>query len=219
MHGGVDDPCFVCLAVRRRWESHGEHCRTGRRHDELTRSSRNGDALRVRVTENVQRRSIVRERTMKRGCPEAQHDRRSARGDRDGRGDRDTCRPATTQRDDVLPFVVRRLEGSARAAPEAAQAPRRRTRGSLRLHATRPVAACRGRIRRDGLRSARDPRPSAHRGHRGLRAREGLRPYGSKTGFVRRLRSVRNYSSGSFWTLCSVAYSSVRPFTASMPSA
>jgi len=110
MHGRVGDPRFIGLAVRRRWESHGEHRRTGRRHDELTRSSGDGNALRVRVAEDVQRRSIVRERMMKRRCPDAQHDRCGARRDRDGRGDRDPGRAARTQRDDVLAFVVGRLE-------------------------------------------------------------------------------------------------------------
>ena len=91
---------------------------------------------------------------MKRGRPESQYDRCSARGDRDGRGDRDAGRPARTQRDDVLPFVVRRLE-NAPAQRRRRRRPfdreRERAGGSPQPVQLAPAGAALGEMRFEAL--------------------------------------------------------------------
>ena len=193
-------------AQRRRW-----------RDDERTRRSRQRDSTRARIAHDVQCAALMRERVVQRRGPHAECDGGCGGGERNRRGDRHRGRPPRPKLHDVLPFLVG-------AGEDALTERRRRNRafhregqrggGALEPRQLAPALVAPGEMALE----ARKLLPVTGRpGRKELKAGEGLRPYGSKSGFVRHRRSVRTYSRGSFWTLCSVAYSSIKRFTSPSP--
>src|SRR5581483_1543501 len=187
--------------------------------DELPRPGGDAQVPGRRVREHPRRRALAVERPVQRRRPHAEPDGGRGRGDRHCGGDRGRERAPRADRDDVL-----RL-GPGRGEDAAAQRLRRR----------RPLDG--EGERRPRLAERPEPRPAVvalvevlleplavRAGQRVERVEGGelVDVFGHTD--PARIRPVAPggsapaYSSGWFWTLCSVAYSFVRLFTTARPS-
>ena len=201
-----------------RRQRHRQHSVTRRRDDECAGLPGQREPPRLRIAQHARRGALLGQRVLECRRPDAETDRCRTGRDRERSGDRHRSRPAiraARRRSGALPGPPRRCCREARPAARAL----RRRRGRMQHSGGPRARSCTARSLRDAPRSAPARRRPARRGRRGRKAREGRRAYRSEPVFAQDPRTVRRcYSSGSFWTLCAVAYSSVRVFTTSIPS-